>query len=714
MIDTQCPHCDMAYRLKPELAGRQVKCRACQGTFTVVEPDFDDDGLISVEIPAVPAPARSNPHQGSSPNEYSTPAANLVSPAGRRGTRGPKVDELGFFVDHDDDDAHVGNSPNAAQADPHDEAKLLREAARRGAESLYEPRKPKPKAAGAKTGPTAASVVIRLGLGITGIAVAAGLVYLGVRMISTAGIRAALAGLPYEIQAEFEQSSDTPLGSPAPPQAMIDQSLPVRDLSKHRKLLSDLVAGFDAMANAIARINDNQSAEAERANIDQITEKLQGLQSRVRDEKIFQPNPKEDQILSREFGKQLRASGVKIRDQLRRLQSISSFPLAMSRSIAQVNYGLSQMERQFISKGEMPPAEKYAEIRVAGLKNEAEREYVQEAISELTNPRQYRRKTSSMAATRFAIWPVENLSQLVRSIQFGKVIRATGKEIWVVANPISAEMLAERAAKKEAAIAESRAQAEQAKKDSEAQAAEARRASGEVDIPKDADEITRGLLMTRSSNVFQRRQGLDLLKAAALGTRAGEIFDAVAGLLEDADPFVLRGAIAVVKKCEVPGQLAALHKTMQNRSVRDEIVGYLSQRKSPESVEPLVLAMNQFDNGSFVNALIAYGPSVEEKIIPFLGDSREDVRRGVCEVLAAIGGDATLDAMKKLPPDSSFFVRNAATAAITAIRNRKALTGDTSKEAEPKKYETTGTGRIVISPKRTPPTDSGKTGGPRP
>ena len=31
----RCPHCGKTYVLKPELAGKQVRCRQCQKAFTV-------------------------------------------------------------------------------------------------------------------------------------------------------------------------------------------------------------------------------------------------------------------------------------------------------------------------------------------------------------------------------------------------------------------------------------------------------------------------------------------------------------------------------------------------------------------------------------------------------------------------------------------------------------------------------------------------------
>jgi len=723
MIDMRCPHCGTAYRLKQELAGRQVKCRACQEAFTVEEPEIADDDLMSIQMPAVREPSRSVASELPSTKEFSSPRIKTSDtpprPPAKPVRKGPKVDELGFLVHDDEDEDHhashqLRSSSKSAAVDPHDEAELLRQAARKGAEALYEPRKPKPKsrAASAKQGPGAATVLIRLGLGVGGIAVAAAMIYFGVRMLSSAGIRAALAGLPYEIQAEFEQSSDTPIGSPAPDEAKIDKTLTVGDLSKHRSLLKDMIGDFNAMANALGQINDEQSAQAAKPQIDEISRRLQ---NRLLTEKLRNPNPKENRVLAQEYGASLRSAAERIRDQLKRIQANSSFPLAMSGPISQMNMGISRLEREFITKGEIPAYDSYAEIRVAGLKNEEERAYVQELINELASPRSSRKKTSSLAATRYAIWPVESLSQLSRSINFGKVIRTSGKEIWVVAEPISKETLAERRAKRESVVAETKARAEQAKKENDERAAEARRASGEVDIPKDADDITRGLLMaTRSTNSFQRKQGLDLLKRMPKGDRKAEVLAAMETLLDDSDPFIVKDVIEVIKKCDVPGQFDVLHKALKTTHGKNEAVEYLAEKKSPESIEPLVAELQGTSFDPIVTALVGYGPSIEAKLIPFLSDHREPVRKGVCMVLAAIGGDETLAAMKKLPPDSSFFVRNTAAETITRIQSRKVLNGDKAKEPEPKKYETTGTGKIVISPNRKSSAGSGKASGPQP
>ncbi len=701
MIDTSCPHCRTPYRLKPELAGRQVKCRVCQVPFTVDEPEIADVDLMSVEMPAQRMANRPFAAELPSTKEFSAPmtrpAPAQPRPAAKPVRKGPKVDELGFFVDDDDDD-HVHVRPGRAQVepDPHDEAELLREAARKGAESLYEPRKPRTRAkTAAKQGPNAASIVIRLGLGVTAIAAAGVLIYFGVRMISNAGIRAALAGLPYEIQAEFEQEGDTPIGSPAPPEARIDKTLQVRDLSKHRNLLKDMIADFNAMGDAIAQINDANSAEAQKPRIEDISKRLQGLQARVQTEKIFDPNPKEDQILAKEFGKPLRAAGERIRDQLRRIQSMSSFPLAMSGAMSQVNFGLSQMERQFISKGELAPHESYAEIRVAGLKNKEERDYVREMIMELATPRSSSTKTASLAATRYAIWPVESVSQLSKKITFGKVIRTSGKEIWVIADPIDPQILKERLAKREADEAENKKRIAEA----EEKAKEARKAFEDVEVPADADYITRALLIaTKSKNFVKKRDGLNMLKAASdqdLAGREDEILEALKIPLTEANPFDLKEMLIIVRRLNTPKRLETLLNRLNIQSGQDDVIEAIGELKDPASIEPLAKFMSQDDWGNVDKILIAFGPAAEKAVIGQLTSTNDRVRDRACKILAEIGTEESLNVMKKLPADSSFFVRTSAVDAMRAIQLRQRLKGDSGTDKSSKEP-----GTIRIEPNK--------------
>jgi hypothetical protein len=469
---------------------------------------------------------------------------------------------------------------------------------------------------------------------------------------------------------------------------------------------------FNSLADAIAQVNDEQSAAAMRPRVEELTRQMQ---DRVKQSGDLRSNPREDQILARELGKPLKAAALRVRDQMRRLQANSQFPAAMSAGIAQMEFGLSQLERQFVEKADIPSFEAYAEIRVAGLKSDAERVYIQDKINELASPRSSRRNTSSMAATRYAIWPVESVSQLARSIDFGKVIRTNGKEIWVVANPITKEELAEKQAKLDAKSKENREKEEKRKQEAEERESERKRNNGEIEIPKGADSLTRGILMvTRSTNTFQRNQGFELLKTTPFGSREGEVLDALSEIIENLGAFEKDAALAILKKCRDPKRIELLHLLLKRQELGDKVVVYLGELKLEESIEPLIEKLNEFGfrKNAVIDALIGYGPSIEPKLIPYLGDSREFVREGICRVLAAIGGEETLKAMKKLPPDRSFSARNAAANTITVIQNRRVLSGESpAPKDEPKKYDTTASGKIVISPKKPKPSGDQSGGG---
>ncbi len=61
----RCPHCGKAYVLKPELAGKQVRCRQCQKAFTVPVSKLPDDAeepiVLSLAEPDPPASAGALP-----------------------------------------------------------------------------------------------------------------------------------------------------------------------------------------------------------------------------------------------------------------------------------------------------------------------------------------------------------------------------------------------------------------------------------------------------------------------------------------------------------------------------------------------------------------------------------------------------------------------------------------------------------------------------
>ena len=69
-------------------------------------------------------------------------------------------------------------------------------------------------------------------------------------------------------------------------------------------------------------------------------------------------------------------------------------------------------------------------------------------------------------------------------------------------------------------------------------------------------------------------------------------------------------------------------------------------------------------------ALKSMGEVAEPAVLPALRNPDSGVRGHACRILAQIGGRATLEAMRSLPPDPDFSVRVAASDAMNRIGAR--------------------------------------------
>lgn len=667
MIETRCPHCGTAYRLKPELAGRTVRCRACQDSFEVPVPDDDDGddedmGLQTVET----APIRNF-----------SPASRSRRPSQRPKAR---TDDLGFLTDFDDHQDHENPQFDDHEDDADHDFQMMQAAARRGAEALYEPRQPvfrsgrKPR-----TTPLIPKEVFAVfgGLVVGGI-----LLFFAIHFLSNMSFRAAVSGLPAEIAAEFEQD-DPALGSPAPESVKQFKTLQVRDLSKHKQLMRDMTAAMNESADIMSRIQDQQSSQANAAELQRMQTKVMDLQSQAM--KLFNPNPKEDREIARAIGDNLMKSIERMSREARRIASLSNDPFASMK--------LGTMERAFATVkakygGDVEAAddpEAYVEVRVAGLKSKDEREYIYEQLRELASPKTSRTKTDSMSATRYALWPVKKASLFAKKITFGKVIRTTGKEVWVVVDSLDPQTVKEWVAAKaeaqekaredrERTLAESRARSEAAK------AGGGSSGPGEPEIPANADDVTKGLILaTKSQSIFKKRDGVKLLKTADLKGREDEVLGEMKVLMDDSDIFTVRDVLEVIKRCESPKRLEILVERLSKEQYRDDVVKALGELKDPDAIPAMVEAM-RFDTWRTIDKhLIAFGEPAESYVIQQLGSGDADIRRRACDILAEIGTQESLKAFRKLPADPSFSVRNAANNAMRAIQNRSRLAVDKEK-----------------------------------
>ena len=674
MITMNCPHCETSYRLKPEFSGRLVRCRVCQENFRVPDevPSDDEEGLQTV---------------------FFEKDSNSSGKAGKRSKRRQKVDELGFFTDFEDHDHHSQSKANE-QEDEDDDEWVMREAARRGADSFEMPRREgvSPSAYRRRSsGPMIPVVVWLWGAGMI-CTVLVGFVLFNI--ISNAGLRSSLAGLSVEIASEFEQENDKALGTPAPQSARIDKNLQVRDLSKHKTLVRTLTKDMNDMADSLSKVQDLESAKLNQPRLQQLGDHVKEVGSKAVSEKLFNPNPKESRLIAREVGGDLRKAAGRIRTEMIRLQGIREFSLGTLLAMPRIENGLREIEREFVEKGEIPDADKYVELRVAGLKTNQEREYIAEKLNELATPKASRKATAPSAATRYALWPVDSPAIFAKKLDFGKVIRTKGKEVWVVADPIDPSVIRERLAKKEADEQKRKEELEAAQQSAKlAAGASGGGASGPGDpeIPANADEVTRGLLMAKSSNHFKRQDGLRLLQGANFKGRDQEVFDGLKPLLLDMNIFTIRDAMIVLVRCDTANLIEFLADKLADDHLRDEVIKAVTPMKEPKLARPLASVMRTDPWKNADKALIAIGSPAEQAVIEQLASPDQGVRQRACEILAEIGTELSSKAIRKLPADPIPWVRDAAKNALRSIQNRKKLSGqpeekdsDSPKAAKPK------------------------------
>jgi len=178
----------------------------------------------------------------------------------------------------------------------------------------------------------------------------------------------------------------------------------------------------------------------------------------------------------------------------------------------------------------------------------------------------------------------------------------------------------------------------------------------------------------KSPNHFKRQEGIRLLVGTDYKGRDQEVFEAVKPLLDDPNIFTARDALPVLVRCKTPGIIDFLGEKMVDDRLRDEVLKAVKPLKEPKLAKPLTQVMKSDPWKNADKALIAIGQPAEEAVIGQLASPDQGVRQRACEILAEIGTEVTLKAMKRLPPDKVPWVRDAAANAIRSIQNREKIT----------------------------------------
>lgn len=189
-----------------------------------------------------------------------------------------------------------------------------------------------------------------------------------------------------------------------------------------------------------------------------------------------------------------------------------------------------------------------------------------------------------------------------------------------------------------------------------------------IDLPPD-EQIEMALEDLNSGDRTRRRTAANLLQSMIPNEKRDEVARALEPLLDDPDMWTHRAAIDAlavwataentdalirhlnkVHHFHIGSATTALALTGQQRAA-DALAGLLPTYPGPAS-----------------QALRTMGSMAESPTLPYLKSTDFRVRRAACEVLQAVGGEASLRELRRLQSDS--WSRDAASAAFLAIRAR--------------------------------------------
>jgi hypothetical protein len=193
----------------------------------------------------------------------------------------------------------------------------------------------------------------------------------------------------------------------------------------------------------------------------------------------------------------------------------------------------------------------------------------------------------------------------------------------------------------------------------------------EPEIPANADPLTKSLIQLKSTDIFRKKDALQRLTRVKPTNKQKEVLDAILPLLDHDDEDLVKHAVRLLAVWRSPEGLAKLSDLVNDSRVflRWEVIKALGKYDEPKAAESLIGRLK--DDGHLAEeALRSIGPVAEPPLITLLRNPDADLRKKACEILKFVGGDATLKAMKAIPPDPEFFVRAAAQDAIKMIRLR--------------------------------------------
>lgn len=404
MIETSCPHCGKAYRLKPELAGRKARCRNCSNMFLVPDEEIDDLDMESVAIESFRPPAR--------------PDRRVSRPATTAGI------DFSTGYEADEDDEYESEAADFRPR-PVNRPPAWKTAKRRA--------------------PQGPQVPVSVIVGVPAVfAVLALFVFFVVPMIKGPSV-AEITGLDQAVVDRFETADDPPIGSPAPADMQPVVGRPMRDMSGYQLVLGDIVDHFEEVRSTLAQIKDFATMTVAVDRIEKVLEpRFAELDAEL--DRLPDDLTKKEEFLVREYYVRYAIVMGKVLEEYDRLRAnpetsqyfqnnedlegLRKVKTEMDQVVAEIDPGMDV-------RPEGDP-KKYAELRVVGT-DTPEMKACFEARLFTRHPIKYIKiRQNGTAPTRYAIWPIDDVSDFARGIQAGRVVHVTDREVWVVVEPLSA------------------------------------------------------------------------------------------------------------------------------------------------------------------------------------------------------------------------------------------------------------------------------------
>jgi hypothetical protein len=426
----------------------------------------------------------------------------------------------------------------------------------------------------------------------------------------------------------------TPAAAPSPTPAGAEDPLVNDDYRTNEQFLKDILDKLTQMANLLASIRDQRSAQRVAPQIQSVATDLMQFEERAKGLPAL--TEEQDNQLQQKYEPLLQAAKERIDREGARVQAIGGAPNLGNPRIAGIG---PRMGRQPLAGARararlgvrgpnmaprpvpvQPPAPGPMDsnttitINVTGIPDKETGDYIGQRIGEIGKSLGTKRlhgqgNSSSMT---YQISPLSDPRVFADRIDFGQVTRVEARTIDVVARPL--------------------------------RPGEAR--------PADGDFLAQALYDLKSPLQQTRKQALSrLLRAPVDPSRRAEIALAIVPMLQEPDGFSRADAAKALASWGGPESVPALIEALKDTAfnVRWAVLDTLKVLKDPEAAQALAtMVAEDKDRGKAIDALKAIGPPAEDSVIPLLSHGENRVRSDACKILEVIGSEKSVPMLRRL------------------------------------------------------------------